>query len=119
MDDSSTTSRNYINTEHQFSLGLIDDSFALGYHCWWILGFVLSFGLFTIMLAFVAGVLDNKYSPPTPAASSPNAKFMRNLGETDPRKAAATMERISRLEGARRSLGYPMLRDIRQDPRQL
>lgn len=102
MNESSTTtnitSRNRIDTEREFSLGLINDAFHLGYHCWWILAFVLSFGLFTIVLSFVAGVLDTRV-----VNQKPYDQLLKNLGEKDPDKAFATLERLSRTEGARRA----------------
>lgn len=98
-----------IHTERSFSLGLINDAFHLGYHCWWIVGFVLSFGLFTVVLAFVAGVLDNQ-QPAITTTTIADERIMRNLGENNPKRAEDTLDRISRLEGARRSLGYPLLR---------
>jgi hypothetical protein len=123
-EDASVNAKNYINSERQFSLGLINDAFSLGFHSWWILGFVLSFCLFTVVLAFVAAVLDNSRLPPPPSslsAADPTSaqhyqQWWNNLGATaggtpqQNREALETMDRLTRLEGARRSLAYPLIR---------
>ena len=79
---STTSNRNLIDTERQFSLGLLNDAFHLGYHCWWILSFVLSFGLFTIVLGFVSGVLDTRVVPadePKPTSFPANTRTIEKV----------------------------------------
>lgn len=102
---------NFLNTERQFSLGIINDAFGLGYHCWWILGFILSFGLFTVMLAFVGGVFDVNGGTSGKCGQSPENlnMFMRNLGESNIQTTVDTLERLSRLEGAEKAFNYPLL----------
>lgn len=104
-----TTDKNFINTERQFSLGIINDAFGLGFHSWWLLGFVLSFSLFTVILAFVAGVLDNGRLPDN--SEQKYQTLRNNLGyeeKNDP-LAFDTMDRLTRLEGARKALAYPLI----------
>lgn len=98
------------NTEQQFSLGLINDAFGLGFHCWWMLGFVLSFGVFLMVFSYVVSVIDTRSDSIAEIAKRSDllTQAMRNLGETDDARAERTIERLSRVEGARKLLRYPI-----------
>jgi hypothetical protein len=118
-NNSVATGKNFINTERQFSLGIINDAFSLGFHSWWILGFVLSFCLFTVILAFVAGVIDNGRLPDSRERAEQYQVLWNNLGYDErqkkndndvDRQVFETMDRLTRLEGARKALAYPLLR---------
>lgn len=76
---SNTANDSVLNAEHQFSLGLINDAFHMGMHCWWLLGLILSFGLFTMILSYVAGLLDNVFSSKS-AAILPAKTYKRLEG---------------------------------------
>lgn len=106
----STSQQSSFNTEQQFSLGLINDAFGLGFHCWWMLGFVLSFGVFTMIFSYVVSVIDTRTDSIAEIVKRSGllTQAMRNLGETDYNRAERTIERLARVEGARKLLRYPM-----------
>lgn len=99
-----------LNTEQQFSLGLINDAFGLGFHCWWMLAFVLSFGVFVMVFSYVVGVIDTRTDSIAVHAQRSGllTQAMRDLGETDMARAERTIERLARVEGARKLLRYPI-----------
>lgn len=98
------------NTEQQFSLGLINDAFGLGFHCWWMLGFVLSFGVFMMVFSYVISVIDTRTDSIAEITKRSDllTQAMRNLGEKDYDRAERTIERLARVEGARKLLRYPI-----------
>lgn len=58
-------STNRVDAQRQFALGVINDAFNLGFHCWWWLGLIAAFGLFSVLLSFVSAAIDRRWYCPS------------------------------------------------------